>query len=212
MKTLNKIAVYCGSNFGSTPDYYEAAKLMGQTLAKQNIELVYGGGNVGLMGTIADSILNNGGVVTGVIPTFLKKKEVAHKGLTKLIETPDMATRKYKMIELADGFIAMAGGIGTLEELYEVLSLLQLRQHAKPIGILNTNGFFDPFLSTLKKCTDEGFMPKENLSLVCIATDPDDLLEQMRHFEFIDVQKWVNPAWLDEANTLNNNNHLLYQK
>ncbi|WFF37817.1 TIGR00730 family Rossman fold protein [Moraxella nasibovis] len=198
MKTLNNIAVYCGSNFGNTPDYYHAAKLMGQTLATQHIRLIYGGGNVGLMGTIADSVLAHGGEVTGVIPTFLKQKEVAHTALNELIETADMATRKYKMIELADGFIAMAGGIGTLEELYEVLSLLQLRQHDKPVGILNTHGFFDPFLASLQKYADEGFMPQANLDLICVSDDPADLLERMRHFEFVDAQKWVRPAWLDQ--------------
>lgn len=198
MNILKNITVYCGSNFGNTPKYYEAAKLMGKTLADNGIQLVYGGGNVGLMGTIADSVLENGGTVTGVIPTFLKQKEVAHLGLTTLIEIADMATRKYKMIELADGFIAMAGGIGTLEELYEVLSLLQLKQHAKPIGVLNTNGFFDPFLTTLQRCADEGFMPQQNLSLLCVSDDPVKLLEQMAKFEFQDSPKWVRPSWQDE--------------
>lgn len=198
MNTLNNIAVYCGSNFGNTPDYYAAAKSLGETLVAQNARLIYGGGNVGLMGTIADTVLACGGEVIGVIPAFLKQKEVAHTQLTKLIVTDDMATRKNQMIELADGFIAMAGGIGTLEELYEVLSLLQLRQHKKPIGILNINGFFNPVLQTLQQCVDEGFMPKENMSLICVSDDPADLLEQMKNFEFIDAQKWVRPAWLEQ--------------
>ncbi len=198
MNTLKNITIYCGSNFGTTPDYYEAAKQMGKTLADQGLHLIYGGGKVGLMGTIADATLANGGTVTGVIPTFLKQKEVAHLGLTELIETPDMATRKYKMIELADGFIAMAGGIGTLEELYEVLSLLQLRQHAKPIGILNTKGFFTPFLETLQRCADEGFMPQSNMALICVSDDPVELLKQMENFEFKDAPKWVRPSWLGE--------------
>lgn len=198
MQSLNTIAVYCGSNFGITPDYYQAAKLMGKILANQNIRLVYGGGKIGLMGAIADASLEHGGIVTGVIPTFLKQKEVAHLRLTRLIETPDMATRKYKMIELADGFIAMAGGIGTLEELYEVLSLLQLRQHAKPIGILNTKNFFSPFLDTLKQCANEGFMPQSNMDLICVSDDPIELLNQMTNFKFQDTPKWIHPAWLDK--------------
>ncbi|MFA9485311.1 MULTISPECIES: TIGR00730 family Rossman fold protein [unclassified Moraxella] len=198
MNSLKSIAVYCGSNFGNTPKYYEAAKLMGKTLADNDIQLVYGGGNVGLMGTIADSVLESGGMATGVIPTFLKQKEVAHLGLTTLIETADMATRKCKMIELADGFIAMAGGIGTLEELYEVLSLLQLKQHAKPVGILNTNGFFDPLLNTLQKCADEGFMPQQSMALLCVSDDPIELLNKMAKFKFYDSPKWVQPSWLDK--------------
>lgn len=198
MANFKNIAVYCGSNFGNSPVYFEAAKLMGKTLANQGLGLVYGGGKVGLMGAIADGVLTNGGQVIGVIPTFLKQKEVAHLGLTKLIEMPDMATRKYKMIELADGFIAMAGGIGTLEELYEVLSLLQLRQHAKPIGILNTNGFFDPFLQMLQKCADEGFMPSANMDFLCVCDDPNTLLKQMAEFKFVDTPKWVQPTWLDK--------------
>ncbi|MCL1622818.1 TIGR00730 family Rossman fold protein [Moraxella sp. Tifton1] len=197
MNTLNAIAVYCGSNFGNTPNYYHAAKLMGETLAKLNISLVYGGGNVGLMGAVADSVLEHGGTAIGVIPTFLKQKEVAHFGLTTLIETSDMATRKYKMIELADGFIAMAGGIGTFEELYEVLSLMQLRQHEKPIGILNTNGFFDNFLASLQQCIDEGFMPQATMDFICVSDHPNDLIQKMRQFQFIDAQKWIRPAWLD---------------
>lgn len=198
MKSLKNITVYCGSNFGTVSAYYEAAKAMGKALVDNQSRLIYGGGKVGLMGTIADSVLEHGGAVTGVIPTFLKQKEVAHLGLTELIETKDMATRKYQMIELADGFIAMAGGIGTFEELYEVLSLLQLRQHAKPIGILNTNDFFAPFLDTLQKCVDEGFMPEANLSLLCISDDPVQLLAKMAAFEFVDAPKWIQPDWLNE--------------
>ncbi|OOR90079.1 Rossman fold protein, TIGR00730 family [Moraxella caviae] len=197
--TLKSIAVYCGSNLGARPEYHKAAQQMGQALAQRDMRLVYGGGNIGLMGTVADTVLEQGGEVVGVIPTFLVEKEVAHQGLSELIETTDMATRKYKMIELADGFIALAGGLGTFEELYEVLSLAQLRLHAKPIGVLNTHGFFDPVIATLQKAADEGFMPHANLSLLCVSDDPDELLEMMANYRFIDAPKWTRPTWLDTS-------------
>lgn len=195
---LNNITVYCGSNFGEIPDYYHHAQILGERLAHHNIRLIYGGGNVGLMGTLADSTLSHGGEVIGVIPTFLKQKEVAHLGLTELIETPDMVTRKTKLIELADGFIAMAGGLGTYEELFEVLSITQLNLIRKPIGLLNVAHFFDPLLDMLAKTAKSGFMPKENLQLLCIADNSEELLHKMANFKFIDAPKWVRPAWLDE--------------
>lgn len=195
---LNNITVYCGSNFGEIPDYYHHAQILGERLAHHNIRLIYGGGNVGLMGTLADSTLSHGGEVIGVIPTFLKQKEVAHLGLTELIETPDMVTRKTKLIELADGFIAMAGGLGTYEELFEVLSITQLNLIRKPIGLLNVAHFFDPLLDMLAKTAKSGFMPKENLQLLCIADNSEELLHKMANFKFIDTPKWVRPAWLDE--------------
>ncbi|STZ55974.1 LOG family protein yvdD [Moraxella lacunata] len=195
---LNNITVYCGSNFGEIPDYYHHAQILGERLAHHNIRLIYGGGNVGLMGTLADSTLSHGGEVIGVIPTFLKQKEVAHLGLTELIETPDMVTRKTKLIELADGFIAMAGGLGTYEELFEVLSITQLNLIRKPIGLLNVAHFFDPLLDMLAKTAKSGFMPKENLQLLCIADNSEELLHKMSNFKFIDAPKWVRPAWLDE--------------
>ena len=144
---FRRVVVYCGSNFGDTPAYYAAAQALGKALAQRNITLVYGGGNVGLMGTVADSVIAHGGKTIGVIPRFLKNKEVAHQGLSQLIITDDMASRKLKMIEFGDAFIALPGGIGTYEELFEVLSLAQLRQHQKPIGVLNIEGFFDPYCS-----------------------------------------------------------------
>ncbi|STY94020.1 TIGR00730 family Rossman fold protein [Moraxella bovis] len=194
---LNNITVYCGSNFGEIPDYYHHAQILGERLAHHNIRLIYGGGNVGLMGTLADSTLSHGGEVIGVT-TFLKQKEVAHLGLTELIETPDMVTRKTKLIELADGFIAMAGGLGTYEELFEVPSITQLNLICKPIGLLNVAHFFDPLLDMLAKTAKSGFMPKENLQLLCIADNSEELLHKMANFKFIDAPKWVRPAWLDE--------------
>ncbi len=198
---FRRVVVYCGSNFGDTPAYYAAAQALGKALAQRDITLVYGGGNVGLMGTVADSVIAHGGQTIGVIPRFLKDKEVAHQGLSQLIITDDMASRKLKMIEFGDAFIALPGGIGTYEELFEVLSLAQLRQHQKPIGVLNIEGFFDPLLQLLAHTAAAGFMPNANLQLICVADDIDVLLQKMANYQFIDAQKWVKPDWLDDNDT-----------
>lgn len=200
MNELKRIAVYCGSNFGEIPDYYHQAQNLGKAMAQQQIELVYGGGKIGLMGAIAESILSNNGTAIGVMPTFLAEKEIAHTGLTELIETPDMVTRKAKMIEMADGFIAMAGGVGTYEELFEVFSMLQLQRHHKPIGLLNVKGFFDPLIAMLKNTAEQGFMPMANLELLCVSDDGERLLEKMRAFEFVDTPKWTKPKWAEALN------------
>ncbi|MDO4997972.1 MAG: TIGR00730 family Rossman fold protein [Neisseria sp.] len=194
---MDNIVVYCGSNYGLTRDYYVAAKEVGQLIAERGSRLVYGGGKVGLMGAVADAALAAGGDVCGVIPTFLREKELAHTGVQELIETPDMATRKSKMIELGDAFIALAGGIGTFEELFEVLSLAQLQQIRRPVGLLNTLGFYDPLLALLQQTIQYGFMPAENMSLLCVSDNPRDLLQQMTTHQAIDGKKWQRPAWLD---------------
>ncbi|SAY51313.1 LOG family protein [Neisseria weaveri] len=193
---MKNIAVYCGSNLGNTRAYFEAAQDLGGVLAERGSRLVYGGGKIGLMGTVADAVLAGGGEVVGVIPTFLREKEVAHRGLTELVEMPDMSSRRNKMIELADAFIAMPGGLGTYEELFEVLSSAQLRLHSKPVGILNIGGFFDPLLAMMKQTVEAGFMPSENLNLLCEADEPRALLERMAAYRFIDAPKWNKPAWL----------------
>lgn len=196
--TFSRVVVYCGSNFGNTPAYYEAAQALGASLAQRDITLVYGGGNVGLMGTVADSVIAHGGQTIGVIPRFLRDKEVAHQGLSQLIITDDMASRKLKMIEFGDAFIALPGGIGTYEELFEVVSLAQLRQHQKPIGVLNIQGFFDPLLQLLTQTAAAGFMPSANLQLICVADDIDELLQKMTDYQFVESQKWVKPDWLND--------------
>ncbi|OSI08245.1 LOG family protein yvdD [Neisseria animaloris] len=192
---MKNIVVYCGSNLGDTPAYFHAAQAMGAAIALRGSRLVYGGGRIGLMGTVADAVLANGGEVTGVIPTFLREKEVAHTGLTELIETPDMTARKNKMIALADAFIAMPGGLGTYEELFEVLSQAQLKLHGKPVGVFNVNGFFDPMITMLQQTADAGFMPQANMSLLCVDGTPEGLLEKMAAYRFVDVSKWVTPDW-----------------
>lgn len=196
--SINNITVYCGSNYGNIPDYYQHAKILGKLLASEHIRLIYGGGAIGMMGAVADSVLDYGGEVVGVIPTFLREKEMAHAGLTELIETPDMPTRKAKLIELGDGLITMAGGLGTYEELFEVLSMSQLNLIQKPIGLLNIAGFFDPLLDMLVKTAESGFMPKENLNLLVVSDDGKDLLAKMRNFQHIESPKWAKPLWFDE--------------
>lgn len=199
MNKMNHIVVYCGSNLGNKPAYFEAAQAMGKAIAERGSTLVYGGGKIGLMGTVADAALAEGGQVIGVIPTFLREKEVAHLGLSQLIETADMTERKNKMIELADAFIALPGGLGTYEELFEVVSQAQLRLHAKPVGVLNIGGFFDGLLAMMQQTADEGFMPQANMSLLCVADNPADLLQKMADYRFVEAQKWVAPAWQSEA-------------
>ncbi|KLT73466.1 lysine decarboxylase [Neisseria arctica] len=195
---MQSIVVYCGSNYGSIPDYYRTAQAMGTAIAQRGSTLVYGGGKAGLMGTVADAVLAAGGEAVGVIPTFLREKEVAHLGLSRLIETPDMTSRKNKMIELGSAFIALPGGLGTYEELFEVLSQAQLGLHHKPVGVLNTNGFFNPLLAMLEQTAQAGFMPETNLNLLCCADTPDELLKKMAAYRFVETKKWSRPAWLDQ--------------
>ena len=199
MNKMNHIVVYCGSNLGNKPAYFKAAQAMGKAIAACDSTLVYGGGKIGLMGTVADAALAEGGKVIGVIPTFLREKEVAHLGLSELIETADMTERKNKMIELADAFIALPGGLGTYEELFEVVSQAQLRLHAKPVGVLNSGGFFDGLLAMMQQTADEGFMPQANMSLLCVADNPTELLQKMADYRFVEAPKWVAPAWQSEA-------------
>ena len=192
---MQKIAVYCGSNFGESKAYFDAAQELGQLLAEQQLGLVYGGGKVGLMGTVADAVLAAGGHVTGVIPTFLREMEKAHTGLSELIETPDMTVRKQKMIALADGYIAMPGGVGTFEEWFEVLSMAQLQLQHKPIGLLDIEGFYQPLLRLIEQTIAAGFMPASNLSLFVVDSTPQGLLEKMRAYAPVYTQKWHDPAW-----------------
>lgn len=196
---MKNIVVYCGSNLGQNKAYFDAAQQLGQEMAQQGYRLVYGGGNIGLMGTIATAVLEHGGEVIGVIPSFLKNLEGAHQGLTELYETTNMTERKNKMIELANGFIAMPGGLGTYEELFEVLSQAQLKLHPHPIGILNVAGFFDPLIQMLQNTVTAGFMPPENMDLLCQSAKPVELLEQMRLWQPRDAVKWVTPQWAQQT-------------
>ena len=176
---MQRICVYSGSNSGLRPQYKEGAQKLGQSLAKNKLELVYGGSNIGLMGTTANEVLKNNGSVTGVIPKNLFSGEIVHRNLTKLIEVKNMSERKQKMAELADGFITLPGGLGTFEELFEMLSWAQLGIHKKPIGLLNICNFFDPLIKMLEKAAEEGFMDHSNLDLILLNDNPEKLIEEM---------------------------------
>lgn len=178
---MDKICVFCGSSLGKKDIYTTNARLLGELFVEKNIELIYGGGSVGLMGEIADTIMNKGGKVTGVIPQFLYDKEVGHDGLSKLIIVDTMHERKHKMAAMSNGFIAMPGGIGTLEELFEIYTWSQLQLVRHPIGLLNTNGYYDPLLNMLKHMINEGFMNAKSTSLIVHDPDPEQLLYKMEN-------------------------------
>jgi uncharacterized protein (TIGR00730 family) len=185
------ITIFCGSSSGSNLIYKREAAATGKFLARKGIDLVYGGGKVGLMGILADAALDAGGRVTGVIPGFLKTKEVAHDHLTELIVVDTMHERKALMHDLSDGFMALPGGYGTLEELFEMLTWGQLGLHPKPVGILNTGGFFNHLLQLLDHMVREGFVHEINRSMVLTGTRPEDLLEQMLAYKAPRVPKWL---------------------
>ena len=174
------ICVYCGANAGVSPIYAEAARALGRAMVDQNLALVYGGGNVGLMGIIADEVLLAGGEVTGVIPTALVEREVGHTGLTRQFIVKDMHERKAMMASLSDGFIAMPGGMGTLEELFEMLTWSQLGIHAKPIGLLNVDGFYDRLIDFIAHAREQGFIRPQHAALMMSASDPQALLTLLK--------------------------------
>ena len=188
---MKRIAVFCGSSSGTETVFEKEAQTLGQTLAKENIDLVYGGANVGLMGALANATLSGGGNVIGVIPTFLKSKEIAHLGLTELHIVASMHERKTKMNDLCDGAIALPGGFGTLEELFEMLTWGQLGLHQKPVGLLNVNGFYDELIQLMDTMVEKGFLKEVYRKLVLISNNPNDLLAQMRTYEAPKVGKWI---------------------
>jgi uncharacterized protein (TIGR00730 family) len=192
MQELNKICVFCGSSDGNDPAIDQAAISLGEAFVKNNITLVYGAAKIGIMGTLAKSVLNGNGTVIGIIPDFLKKKEVVHLGLTQLITTQNMHERKLQMQELSDGFIALPGGFGTLEELFEIITWLQLGLHSKPIGLLNTNGFYDDLIKLIENMVKKGFVSMENYDLLLVDSDIDNLLLKMKNFEEPEMPQWLN--------------------
>lgn len=178
MNKIESIAVYCGSSLGASPLYKEQAIVFAKELVKRNITLIYGGASVGIMGTLADTILAEGGKVIGVIPTLLEGREIAHKHLTQLHIVETMHQRKSKMIELAQGFVALPGGFGTLEEFSEVFTWSQIGLHQKPLGILNINQFYDPLLMMIDKMTDEKFLQEKYRHMAVVETCPIKLLDK----------------------------------
>jgi uncharacterized protein (TIGR00730 family) len=176
---MKSIAVYCGASFGANPMYAEAARQLGRAMVERQIALVYGGGNVGLMGVIADEVMQRGGEVTGVIPQALMEREVGHAGLTRQFVVKDMHERKAMMAKLSDGFIAMPGGMGTLEELFEMLTWSQLGIHSKPVGVFNVNGFYDKLLGFMAHLQTEGFVQARHAGLMMAEAEPDALLRRL---------------------------------
>lgn len=177
---MKKVCVYSGSNLGNREEYKDCAKMLGKILTENNMELVYGGSNVGLMGELAKEVLGNGGRATGVIPTGLFPNLIINQDLTLLIEVNDMHERKKTMADMADAFIALPGGVGTYEELFEILSWAQLGIHKKPVGILNVSHFFDPLLNMIDVAIAEGFMNPSNKGLLLVDTQPQGLIEKMK--------------------------------
>lgn len=184
--------VFCGSSSGKHESYHQAAYELGKTLAARNIELTYGGANIGLMGAVANGTLDNNGKVTGVLPHFLAKKEIAHQGLTKLILVDTMHERKTIMSDLADGIIALPGGIGTMEELFEVFTWAQLGLHTKPIGILNVNGFYDALVSFIQDMIQNGFLKPQDQNRLIVESNMEKLLDKMRAYEAPEVDKLIS--------------------
>jgi uncharacterized protein (TIGR00730 family) len=188
---MNRIAVFCGSSMGNEDIYKADAVLLGQTLARENIELIYGGARVGLMGAVADGALDSGGRVTGVLPHFLKtQREVAHDGLSELILVETMHERKKIMHELSDGVIALPGGFGTMEEFFEMLTWAQLGLHQKPMALLNTGGFYDNLVGFMDTMADKGFLNEVNRKMVLVAGSVGGLLDRMKLHKAPAEGKW----------------------
>jgi uncharacterized protein (TIGR00730 family) len=193
---MKRICVFCGSNTGHNPIYRAEAEKLGQLLAARGIELVYGAGNIGLMGAVADACLAAGGTVIGVIPEALMGKEVAgravdHRALTRIEVVDSMHTRKARMAELSDGFIALPGGFGTFEEFCEILTWGQLGFHVKPMGLLNVNGFYDPLLGLFDHAVSEGFLRPQNRAMALAETNIERLLDAMLGYRPEPVSKWL---------------------
>ncbi|MCE4068731.1 MULTISPECIES: TIGR00730 family Rossman fold protein [Pseudomonas] len=190
--TLRSICVFCGASPGATPIYQEAAEALGRHLAENGIQLVYGGGAVGLMGMVANAALAAGGEVIGIIPQSLKDAEVGHSGLTRLEVVDGMHARKARMAELSDAFIALPGGLGTLEELFEVWTWGQLGYHAKPLGLLEVNGFFDPLLTFLDHLVQERFVRQPHREMLQRAASPAELVDALAAWKPLAAPKWVD--------------------
>ena len=192
MTTINTICIYCGSSSGRHETYDSAANALAEALVSRNIKLVYGGADIGLMGVVANQVLKLGGEVIGVIPKALALKEVAHKHLTQLHITESMHERKMMMAELSDGFIALPGGIGTLEELFEIWTWAQLGFHNKPCGLLNINGYYDSLIGFLDHVLAEQFLKKEHHAMLLVETNPNTLLDRYSNYQPPAIRHWVS--------------------
>jgi hypothetical protein len=188
---INNIAVFCGSSMGYDPVYRKAASELALLLASKKIGLIYGGANVGLMKILADTMLRNGGKVTGIMPRSIADKEVAHLGITRMHIVNSMAERKEMMAVMSDAFIAMPGGFGTLDELTELITYNQLRIHDKAVGMLNTDSFFDHLISFLNHGVKEGFVRKEHFDNLIISDNPETLLHKLGNYKPVEMDKWI---------------------
>ncbi len=191
MTTINSICIYCGSSPGRLEDYASAGRALAVALVSRNIRLVYGGAGIGIMGTVADEVLKLGGQVVGVIPKALAHKEVAHQNLTEMHITDSMHDRKMLMAELADGFIALPGGIGTLEELFEIWTWAQLGFHQKPCGLLNVAGYYDALIQFLDHVLAEQFVKSPHRDMLLVDSDPTALLDRYESYQPPAVKRWV---------------------
>jgi uncharacterized protein (TIGR00730 family) len=190
---LRSLCVYCGSSSGTDPVHAETARSLGAAMAEADIRLVFGGGNRGLMGEVANAVLDAGGHVVGVIPRNLFRVEVAHRGVTELIEVDSMHERKLVMFDAADAFVALPGGFGTLEELAEVITWAQIGTHTKPIGVLDPTGYWSPLFAFLDGAVREGFVKDANRNLIVRSESPAQLLDDLCAYDVPYVDKWVEP-------------------
>ncbi len=193
MSELKSVCVFCGSKVGVGDGYREQTAMLGRLLAEHQIRLVFGGGSVGLMGVVADAVLESGGQVTGVIPGMLATKELLHPDVSDMHRVDDMHTRKALMAELSDAFIALPGGYGTFEELFEIITWAQLGIHEKNIGLLNVAGFFDPLVRMIDHAIQEGFIKPKHRELIVVEERPDALLERLVEHQMPKVKKWLKP-------------------
>lgn len=191
---LDRICVFCGSNFGRGPTYRAAAEALGRLFAERGITLVYGGARVGLMGALADAVLAAGGQAVGVIPKSMLQREIAHRGLTELHVVDSMHERKALMANLSDAFIALPGGFGTLEEFCEILTWGQLGLHQKPVALFNVDGYYDDLLALFEKSFSEQFVRIEHCRLIIQGADPEGILDQFADYQPPTVQKWLDPS------------------
>lgn len=191
---MKSLAVFCGASSGATNGYIESAINFGKELARQDITLIYGGSSVGMMGAVADSVLANGGKVIGVMPDFLDKKEVTHRQLSELIIVKSMHERKAKMSELADGFVALPGGPGTLEEFFEIFTWAQLGLHQKPLGILNVNHYYDPLIRLFNHMANEQFLHEKYRAMALVSDDASALIEKLKQYQPPKVETYINES------------------
>lgn len=189
---IKSVCIYCGSSLGNRPEYAEQAAVLSRTLVRNGISIVYGGARVGIMGVIADTTLAEGGKVVGVIPRALVEKEVAHQGLSKLHVVESMHERKALMAELSDGFIALPGGMGTLDELFEVLTWAQLGFHSKPCGVLNVSSYYDQLLSFISMASSEGYIRPQHRDMLIVSDSPDELIALFESYRPPEVKKWIS--------------------